>query len=112
MKIKLSKSQWKFIGQQAGWMKFAQATLDLDELSEAWASHEDDIIVNDKGEAFHGGKLICTPNEDYGPDFKAIRKWMNQHNYFPNVWVENDHGNVSLYSIDEQGNATYHGGLV
>jgi hypothetical protein len=79
---------------------------------EAWEDSEEDIKVNDDGEAFYAGKLIAQPDANYGTDFVAIRKWMEKNNYFPNVWVANDHGNVSLFSVDKGGKETYRGGLV
>ncbi|HUX61111.1 MAG TPA: hypothetical protein VMV32_07355, partial [Ignavibacteriaceae bacterium] len=60
-------------------------------VAEAWDSSEEDIKVNDDGEAFYAGKLIAQPDANYGTDFVAIRKWMEKNNYFPNVWVANDH---------------------
>lgn len=88
------------------------AEMELEELREAWEESEEDIKVNEDGEAYYAGKLIAQPNESYGADFVAIREWMNKNGYFPNVWVVNDHGNVSLFSIDESGKETYRGGLV
>lgn len=122
MKVKISKKQWIEAGIKTGWLKTSKHYMsDFDaepdaeatsEVAEAWQSHEEDIIINEKGQAFYAGKLICHPNKDSGPDFKSIRDWMHESKYFPNVWIVNDHGNVDLYSIDDNGEATCHGGLV
>lgn len=79
------------------------------------------IGVNDKGEAYYQGKLIVPserekqmvptgkagvpPEWKHGastmnPDWKGIKAWCNQHNFWPNVWVGNDHGNVELYTVN------------
>lgn len=86
--------------------------LSTEELKEAYEDSEEDIKINDDGQAFYSGKLIAEPNENYAPDFEAIREWMDKNNYYPNVWERNDHGNVSLYYINEQGKPKYLGGLV
>jgi hypothetical protein len=41
-------------------------------------------------------KLFDT-EEDAG---KAIKADMAEQNYYPNVWRENDHGNISRYEMD------------
>lgn len=116
MKIKLSKQQWTSIGRKAGWCKGGQLEesqeLSVEELQETWESNKEDIIVNENGNAYYAGKKICGPNKDYGTDFKAIKAWMDDNNYWPNIWTVNDHGNISLYSVNNNGVETYHGGLV
>ena len=59
----------------------------------------EDIIINDRGDAYYCGDLITQRDEDGNPDFEAIREWCDTEQYWPNVWEVNDHGNASLYSI-------------
>lgn len=45
---------------------------------------------------------------DANQGFKLIRLWMKKHNYYPNIWQVNDHGNIELYNS----NGKALGGLV
>lgn len=74
--------------------------LTLAELVEAWDSSEQDVHVNAVGIAFHCGRRIAGPDFNGNPDFAAIKAWCDRENYWPNVWVSNDHGNIELYTLD------------
>ena len=116
VKIKLSKTQWEKIGKKANWLKTSNLdndeTENEDSIEYQWKNRaDDDIIINHNGEAYCTGKLIAKPFEN-NPDFKAIANYMKKNQYWPNVWEINDHGNVSLYTVDENGNAKMVGGIV
>ncbi len=83
------------------------AELELAELVEAWAGHEEDILIGEDGNARYGRHLIADA-VDGSPDWRAIKAWCAHTGYFPNVWTVNDHGNVELHDVD--GNS--YGGLV
>ena len=108
--VKISKKEWQRIGRKAGWIK--QSEMSFEELQNAWENSDEDIKVNVQGDAYYAGKLIVPRANGQNPNWKGIAAWMQENSYWPNVWEQNDHGNVSLYSVDEYGNATYHGGLV
>jgi len=86
--------------------------LPFEEIQDYWEGSEDDVKINDKGEAFCSGKLIAKPKPDGNADYYAIWKWMKDSKYYPNVWEINDHGNVSLLSLGWNGSVTYLGGIV
>lgn len=87
--------------------------LDLDDLLDLWQSHEDDITVNlTTGEAYYHDRLIVDPDEDGNWQPKGVLEWMGMKQYWPNVWLVNDHGNVELVGVQNDGSVTYHGGLV
>jgi hypothetical protein len=46
------------------------------------------------------GKHIGTFKE-YDDALRAVKKWMAQNNFFPNVWHESDHGNFTLLSSED-----------
>ncbi len=86
------------------------AELPFEELLEAWkddSASGEYIAVNDNGTAYYDHKLIA-PAKDGNPDFAAIRAWCEAQKYWPNVWQSNDHGNVSLFTL----NGEYLGGIV
>jgi len=91
------------------------------------------IGINDNGDAYYQGKLIVPAKREkeqlhppyqsktdslpakwketgrtLGPDWELIKTWCKEHNYHPNIWSVNDHGNLSLYTV----NGKYLGGLV
>jgi len=109
-KLVLSKKEWKSIGRKAGWMK--KSEMNVEELQEAWEASEEDIKVRQDGNAYYAGKLIVPASYGQNPNWVGIAQWMQENSYWPNVWEINDHGNVELVSVNEQGQTTYHGGLV
>ena len=44
----------------------------------------------------------------FGSIWTGIRQWMKSHNFYPNIWSINDHGNLSLWNK----NGRYLGGIV
>lgn len=86
--------------------------LTTEELLDAAAYTEEDIHIDDHGDAYYCGRQIASRDEDGAPDYRAIREWMDHKQWWPNVWEHNDHGNMSLLSINEDGSTHYWGGLV
>jgi hypothetical protein len=102
----------------------SERELPHEEVLAAWEddkSSGDYIGVNDKGDAYYQGKLIVPSEREkqmvptgkagvppewkrgastMNPDWKGIKAWCNQNNFWPNVWVGNDHGNVELYTVN------------
>ncbi len=87
--------------------------LSTEAIAKFWRESEFDIQVNLKtGQAFCDGKVIAEPDEDGNPNYQAISDWMQNSCYFPSVWLVNDHGNVTLVAVDEDGKTRELGGLV
>jgi hypothetical protein len=85
--------------------------LPFDEIVEYWNDDKDgEYIQVDGNEAafIAHGRVVEKIGKNYGNIFAGIRAWCEEHQYWPNVWSVNDHGNVSLY--DKRGN--YLGGIV
>lgn len=90
-----------------------QDFLSLEALQDLWSSNEDDIHINlTNGHAYYNQRLIVPGDDDSNPDYPAIWQWMQDQQYWPNIWEVNDHGNIELVSIDRNGTVAYHGGLV
>lgn len=86
--------------------------MDHEEVVETWNDDKDGeyIQINDDGTVWYvtGGSAreqIPTSPED---PFPGIEEWMQEQNFYPNIWEVNDHGNVTL--VDSSGNAL--GGIV
>jgi hypothetical protein len=89
----------------------SERELPYEDLVQTWkddSSSGEYVSVNDKGDAYYQGELIVSADDGMNPDWKGIHTWANNNNYWPNVWVGNDHGNVDLYTI----NGKHLGGLV
>jgi len=114
--LHLSKNEWEKIGKKAGWevaKKTASGKLSHEEVVEHWQNSEEDIKIQDDGNAYYTGKLIVKALEGENPDFVGIAKWMETKKYWPNVWMINDHGNVNLLSLGDGGrDVTIIGGIV
>jgi len=83
--------------------------LPAEEIAELWNNGDnEDIHINEHGDTYYGKKLIVSHDADGNADWKAIRKWCKDSNYFPNVWQVNDHGNLSLFTW----RGRYLGGIV
>jgi hypothetical protein len=88
--------------------------LEVEELQEVWSDDQNGeyIQINSNDEVWYvsggvGKEMIPTGNSDDEP-WTSIRVWMDEEGWYPNIWMVNDHGNVSLYSSDGE----YLGGLV
>lgn len=90
-----------------------------EEVVETWNDdkHGEYVQINDDGsvvEVAHGCAMKAILTADVAnsmPDFQkwaAIRAWMEESQYWPNIWSVNDHGNVTLH--DKDGNVL--GGIV
>ncbi len=58
--------------------------------------------INAKGEVYFGRKVLGKVGrefEDQDQAFKALEAEAEKQHFFPNVYVVNDHGNVSLYTL-------------
>ena len=58
----------------------------------------DCVSINEKDEVFFCGKLLGRKRTSWEDMFLAIRLEMKRHQYWPNVYRVNDHGNVDLLS--------------
>lgn len=62
-----------------------------------------DIVIKDDRHygnvAFCEGKLIARAKE-YDELEEQIAKWMKAHSYYPNIFIQSDHGNLHLTEID------------
>ena len=82
----------------------------LEEIAELWDDSEEDIKIDTSGRAWCCGHQIAEPR-DCNADPAAIQRWMDSACYWPNIWEVNDHGNVSLFVI-QNGELVMLGGMV
>lgn len=54
---------------------------------------EGDITTEDGERFYHDGDLIASSEED-------LRDWMERESYWPTVWMVDDHGGATPYSMD------------
>jgi hypothetical protein len=84
-----------------------------EEAQRLYSDQSDAISINDKGEAFYCGRaIIDAAPEENNPNYMGIRRWMDAHEYYPDVWEYNDHGNATLLSINIKGETTIHAEIV
>jgi len=71
MKIKLSKSQWQFIGQKAGWIKLGQVNESLEDFNERLINELDEYIISKFGHV----KVRFPSNTDKMASYAEIYKY-------------------------------------
>lgn len=57
---------------------------------------EHDVVIQPNGDIYSDGKLITHANDDWDLDREAIEEWMQVNQFWPNVWMLSDHGNLHL----------------
>lgn len=62
------------------------------------------VTINEKGEIYFCGKWIAQINSELSRDqaFELIRSHMDAQGYFPDIYEVNDHGNVTLLSLEDK----------
>lgn len=63
----------------------------------------EDIIIKCDGFRFHAGVVEGPFIGTFGLQEdaeSAVKDWMKQNNFWPDVWFESDHGNISPYKFD------------
>ena len=76
---------------------FVQEVDKPEETIDGFVPDEEDIYIQDNG-VWQSGKLI-TDDHDPAHQDAAIKDWMDEAQYWPNVWVVSDHGNIALYTF-------------
>lgn len=72
---------------------------------------ENEIIYDEDAFLYSTGPLLSKTSVSidgkYLGEFKteelavdAIKKYMHQNNFYPNVWYVSDHGNISIYNME------------
>lgn len=75
-----------------------------EENTDADVPSEDDIIINDNGfkSVVRCGNELVYEGNDTEEMEQAIRDYMEDQQWFPNIWQVNDHGNISMYTLSAQ----------
>ena len=64
---------------------------------------EEDIFISSTGPLGSQDHAVCGASVVYhgNPDHtdQAIRAWMQENQYWPNVWAVSDHGNIHLHTL-------------
>jgi hypothetical protein len=60
---------------------------------------DDDFIISDHNPGYYVSQL-CQIFDDWDAAINEIVEQMITDNFYPNVWYVNDHGNVTLLSIN------------
>ena len=74
---------------------------EIDDIENEEQPDDDDMFVSDVRDGVSvsvEGKNIGT-FADYDEADKAIKEWMDKHNFHPSIWWVSDHGNVSPYTM-------------
>ena len=61
---------------------------------------EEDIVITSKSEIFQNGKLIGKAVE-WEDQKQIISDWMDKNQFFPTVWIEDDHGGYTPTSLED-----------
>jgi len=84
--------------------KLAEDKYSTEQLQSMWEEdeHGEYIQINDKYGTWyvaHGQAMEQIAPKDTGDyKFRLINIWMQDHNYYPNIWYVNERGNVELVS--------------
>jgi hypothetical protein len=72
----------------------------VDDFTQSSEPDEGDITTSDYRHWYQYGKLVLTvgPDEDYE---QAVREYMDESEFWPNVWSISDHGNACLLNLYE-----------
>ena len=65
----------------------------------------DDIVISSNGFKYSIGSQdhgFLGENEDYEKVIEIIEEWCELHNWYPDIWLESDHGNLDgPYSLEQ-----------
>ena len=67
---------------------------------EADGPADDDIVISDHRGGGYWVTMLDQRFLEHDAMDAAIREWMDEHQYWCNVWIVSDHGNMSPYPID------------
>ena len=63
----------------------------------------DDIIISCNGFTYNVGSedhgFICR-SDDIEVVEHRIKQWMEDNNWFPSIWMMNDHGNIDPFHLE------------